>query len=90
MRQDLKPLTLTLSLRERGLIWGKLENFADVIDLYRIHNRLGHSGPRIAPDTSVGPLSLRERGLIWGKLENFADVIDLYRIHNRLFIQVDA
>ncbi|TMU75638.1 hypothetical protein FGA82_20540 [Pseudomonas fluorescens] len=41
-----------------GTDWGILENCADVIDLYRIHNRLGHSGRCTTPDTSVGPLSL--------------------------------
>jgi hypothetical protein len=38
-----------------------LKGYADLIVLYRIHNRLGFSGRCMTPDTSVGPLSLRER-----------------------------
>ncbi|PYC22369.1 hypothetical protein DMX02_10730 [Pseudomonas jessenii] len=41
-----------------GTDWGIFKNSADVKDLYRIHNRLGHSGRWTTPDTSVGSLSL--------------------------------
>jgi hypothetical protein len=44
-----------------------LERYTDLNLLGRIHNRLGHSGRCIAPDTSVGPLSLGERAGVRGK-----------------------
>jgi hypothetical protein len=37
------------------------EGYADLIEIYRIHNRRGISGRCITPDTSVGSLSLGER-----------------------------
>jgi streptogramin lyase len=46
------------------------EGYADLIELYRIHNRRGISGRCITPDSSVGSLSLRERAGVRVKGKN--------------------
>jgi hypothetical protein len=44
-----------------GTEWGMVQGYADLILLYRIHNRLVLSGRCQTSDASVGPLSLWER-----------------------------
>jgi hypothetical protein len=43
-----------------------LRRYADVMLLFRIHNRLDLSGRCIAKDASVSPLSLGERARVRG------------------------
>ncbi|PYC11262.1 hypothetical protein DMX02_30720 [Pseudomonas jessenii] len=50
-----------------------LQKYTDLKLLYRIHNRLDHSGRCRTPDTSVGPLYLWERAGVRGRIRENSD-----------------